>query len=41
MPENPDDLMDEITATDMDVMLTQSLESGRGTAHALTAGRWL
>ena len=28
MPENPDDLMVEITATDMDVMLTQSLESG-------------
>jgi hypothetical protein len=28
MPENPDDLMVEITATDMDVMLTQSLEGG-------------
>jgi hypothetical protein len=28
MPENPNDLMVEITATDMDVMLTQILESG-------------
>jgi hypothetical protein len=28
LPTAPDDLMVEITATDMDVMLTQSLESG-------------
>ena len=28
MPKNPNDLMVEITVTDMDVMLTQSSESG-------------